>query len=128
MVSSINNLNPYSYQITSGGASGKLYVPVNPAAVIYAQFNHISGIAAKQGQQGVSISKINILNSLIENLSRIKAQKMPNDTSALSDSQVDVLIKNYQKQIQQSVQAAQTTPYMLAGAMPETGSLFTLLA
>jgi hypothetical protein len=72
MISNITNLNPYSYHVSSSGASGKLFVPVNPSAVIYAQFNHISGIAAPKGQNGVSLSKIQILNSLIDNLSRIK--------------------------------------------------------
>ena len=54
MMTNISNLSPYSYNgIASGGASGKLYVPVNPANVIYAQFDHISGVAAKKGQHGV---------------------------------------------------------------------------
>ena len=65
MMTNISNLSPYSYNgIASGGASGKLYVPVNPANVIYAQFDHISGVAAKKGQHGVSITKIQILKKL----------------------------------------------------------------
>ena len=48
MISNIRNLNPYSYPVSANGLSGKLFVPVNPTAVIYAQFDHISGIAAER--------------------------------------------------------------------------------
>ena len=128
MIANITNMNPYSYHVSSSGASGKLFVPVNPSAVIYAQFNHISGIAAPKGQNGVSISKIQILNSLIENLTRIKGtQNSPKKSVKISQEQADALIKNYQKQIAQAVQASQAQ-FMLNGVMPEAGALFSVKA
>lgn len=128
MISTIHSLNAYSYNslASSGGASGKLYVPVNPSAVIYAQFNHISGIAARKGQNGVSISKIQILNTLIENLSRMKNTALPKRNEIMSDGQADALIKNYQAQIQAATQLAKSTPYALAGVQPQAGALFSL--
>ena len=128
MISNITNLNPYSYHVSSSGASGKLFVPVSPSAVIYAQFNHISGVAAPKGQNGVSISKIQILNSLIENLSKIKgAQNSKTKSVKLTEGQVDVLIEKYQKEIARSVQASQAQ-FMLNGAKPEAGALFSINA
>ncbi len=128
MIANITNLNPYSYHVSSSGASGKLFVPVQPSAVIYAQFNHISGIAAPKGQSGVSISKIQILNSLIENLSKIKgAQNSPKKTVRVTEAQADALIQNYQKQIAQAVQASQAQ-FMLSGARPEAAALFSINA
>ena len=128
MISNITNLNPYSYHVSSSGASGKLFVPVSPSAVIYAQFNHISGVAAPKGQNGVSISKIQILNSLIENLSKIKgAQNSKTKSVKLTEGQVDVLIEKYQKEIARSVQASQAQ-FMLNGAKPEAGALFSIKA
>ena len=128
MIANITNLNPYSYHVSSSGASGKLFVPVNPSAVIYAQFNHISGIAAPKGQSGVSISKIQILNSLIENLSKIKgAENSPKKSVHITKAQADVLIQKYQKEIAQSVQAAQAQ-FTLSGAMPQAGALFSVNA
>ncbi len=128
MISNITNLNPYSYHVSSSGASGKLFVPVSPSAVIYAQFNHISGVAAPKGQSGVSISKIQILNSLIENLSKIKgAQNAKTKSVKLTEGQVDVLIEKYQKEIARSVQASQAQ-FMLNGAKPEAGALFSINA
>lgn len=127
MISNITNLNPYSYpvSITSSGASGKLFVPVNPGSVIYAQFDHISGVAAKEGQRGVSVSKIQILNTLIENLARIKANPKTSKVMEISDEQADALIKNYQQQIAQAIQASQAS-FALSGARPTAGALFAI--
>ena len=125
MISSFGILNPYSYgAFASGSASVKLYVPVNPMAVIYAQFDHISGIAARQGENGVSISRIQILNTLIEHLTAIKSEPKTSITN-LSDKQVDALIRNYQQQIQQVVHS---TPFILSGVQPQSGALFSLNA
>lgn len=129
MMTNISNLSPYSYNgIASGGVSGKLYVPVNPANVIYAQFDHISGVAAKKGQHGVSITKIQILNTLIENLTKIKTQSSSSEYQQmhLSDEQVDVLIKNYQQQIKQAVTQAQSVQYTAAGINSLSGALFAI--
>ena len=129
MMTNISNLSPYSYNgIASGGASGKLYVPVNTANVIYAQFDHISGVAAKKGQHGVSITKIQILNTLIENLAKIKTQSSSSEYQQmhLSDEQVDVLIKNYQQQIKQAVTQAQSVQYTAAGINSLSGALFAI--
>ena len=129
MMTNISNLSPYSYNgIASGGASGKLYVPVNPANVIYVQFDHISGVAAKKGQHGVSITKIQILNTLIENLAKIKTQSSSSEYQQmhLSDEQVDVLIKNYQQQIKQAVTQAQSVQYTAAGINSLSGALFAI--
>ena len=123
MTTSIGNLNAFSYSsMSAGGAGGKLYVPVSKSSLIYSHFDHVSGVAAKQGQQGVSISKIKILNTLIDSLSSMKSQPKELVTE-ISDKQADVLIKNYQKQIRQ---AAQTNPYIMAGAKPQAGMLFAI--
>lgn len=128
MISNITNLNPYSYHVSSSGASGKLFVPVNPSAVIYAQFNHISGVAAPKGQNGVSLSKIQILNSLIDNLSRIKGlQNSPKKTIKINEGQADVLIKKIQKEIAQSAQANQAA-LAQTGLLPQAGALFSVKA
>ena len=117
----------YSSIISYGGmasssAAGKLYVPVSRSALLYSHFDHVSGVAAGNGQQGVSISKIRILNSLIDRLSAIKNQ--PKESiQDMSDDQAQVLIEQYQKQLQQTV--AQQS-FMLAGAQPMAGALFAI--
>lgn len=125
MTSSIGNYsNAYSYSssLSSSGVAGKLYVPVSQSALLYSHFDHVSGVAARSGQQGVSISKIRILNSLIDRLSAIK-NKPKDSYTDISDDQAEALINLYQKQIQQTV--AQK-PYILAGAQPMAGELFAI--
>ena len=130
MISGISSMNAYSYSqvLPTNGVSGKIYVPVQPGLVKYSQFKHISGIPASNGQHGVTISKVQILNHLIDQL--VSMKKMPqNDLSeniTLSDTQVDNLIKDYQAKIQTSVETAKLNPYALGGAAPQTGILFSI--
>ena len=123
MTSAIGNVsNAYSYSGAVGASAGKLYVPVSRSALLYSHFDHVSGVAAGNGQQGVSISKIRILNSLIDRLSAIKNQ--PKESiQDISDDQAQILIEQYQKQLQQTV--AQQS-FALAGAQPMPGALFAI--
>ena len=124
-MTSIGYLNAFSYSssISSSGSSEKLYVPVSRSSLIYSNFDHVSGVAAKTGQNGVSISKIRILNSLIERLSAIQNEPKKS-VQNISENQAEVLIKNYQKQISQAVQ----NPYIINGAKPMPGDLFQIQA
>lgn len=125
MTSAIGNINAFSYgsSMASSPAMGKLYVPVSKTALLYSHFDHVSGVAARSGQNGVSISKLRILNSLIEHMSAIK-NEAPKPVKNISPEGADALIKQYQQQLQQALQ----TPYILSGAQPQAGDLFTLLA
>ena len=83
MTSAIGNINAFSYgsSMASSPAMGKLYVPVSKTALLYSHFDHVSGVAARSGQNGVSISKLRILNSLIEHMSAIKNEKPQSSAS-----------------------------------------------
>ena len=121
-LSSVINAYSFSNSLVSSGVSGKLYVPVARSAVLYSNFDHVSGVAAKGNQQGVSISKIRILNSLIDRLSAIKNQ--PKESiSDMSEERVQQLIENFQKQLKQTITQ---TPYLVNGAKPHAGELFQI--
>lgn len=110
--------------LTKNAAMGKLYVPVSKSALLYSHFDHVSGVAAENDQQGVSISKIRILNSLIDRLSVI--QNKPKETfTDITDDQAQVLIKEYQNEIKQAVSQQIYKPVDLKSM---TGGLFTLEA
>ncbi len=122
MVSSVGNMNAFSYSALSSGGSGKLYVPVNKSALLYSHFSHVSGVATQNNQSGVSISKIRILNSLIENLTSSKNVAAEQEKiTHMSDEQVDVLIQKYQKQIQQ----AAASQYIMPGSQIQAGLIFS---
>lgn len=122
------NANSFNYSgVVSSSGHGKLYVPVAQSNVIYAHFDHVTGVVAKPNQQGVSISKIQILNSLLNQLISMKNQpKLDAKVEEMSDSQLDALIQSTQSKIQTNVQIAQATGYGLAGAAPQSGAIFSL--
>jgi hypothetical protein len=122
MISSLGNINAFSYSTISPAGTGKLYVPVSQNSLLYSHFSHVSGVAAKNDQSGVSISKIRILNSLIENLTNAKTASVEKEKiTHMSDEQVDVLIQKYQKQIQQ----AATSQYLIPGSQIQAGLIFS---
>ena len=110
------------YAITAA-QSGRMSLPVSPSSYIYSHFKHVSGTPAPDGTQGVNISKLKILDTLIEQLSKIKKQAGM-DIGALEGSderRINALIEQYQQQLK----AAQTvTPY--TPAAPITGALFNI--
>ena len=122
------NASSFNYSgVISNGGQGKLYVPVAQQNVIYAHFDHVTGVAAKPNQQGVSISKIQILNSLLNQLISMKNQPKINVAPEnMDDSQLDALIQSTQSKIQTNIQVAQATGYGLAGVAPEAGAVFSL--
>ncbi|WP_407428150.1 hypothetical protein [Treponema sp.] len=121
------NASSYNYSGLVSSGHGKLYVPVSQSNVIYAHFDHVTGVAAKPNQQGVSISKIQILNSLLNQLISMKNQPKVNvSPENMDDSQLDALIQSTQSKIQTNVQIAQATGYGLAGAAPQAGAVFSL--
>jgi len=129
MVSNFVSLNASSYKNLFTSGSGALYVPVSPSAVVYSQFSHVRGTPSSEG--GVSVSKIKILNTLIDQLISMKTKKtLSKDLiSQLTDNQKDVLIKQYQKQIQSELtQSARAGTYGFAGLLPEAGSVVNFKA
>ena len=97
MVSNIGSLRSLSYNMVSAVSSGgRNYLPVNPNQYVYSQFKYISGFPAKNGQQGVSIDRLVILNTLIDQLVTMKQKSVETadvDTGTMSDDQIDALIQ-----------------------------------
>ncbi|HBG66146.1 MAG TPA: hypothetical protein DDW78_06710 [Treponema sp.] len=124
------SLNAASYKTLFSSTSGRLYVPVKPNVVVYAQLSHVHGTAAKAGQSTVSIDKVHLLNTLIDQLVSMKKNPIAKaDVFALSDKQQDALIQKYQEQIHTAVVlASQPQTYGLAGLIPEEGIILNVAA
>jgi hypothetical protein len=104
-------------------------LPVSPASYIYSHFKHVSGVPAPEGIKGVAITKLKILDVLIEQLGQIKKAPAGIDFGGLvpSDERVDALISQYESQIRSARAANAVIPYTPAPAAP-TGVLFSLSA
>lgn len=130
MVSNVGPLRTMSYTMMSSVSSGgRTYVPVKPSQFGYTQFQYVAGFPAVNGQEGVSIDKVKILNTLIEQLITMKQkniQPFNASTGQNTDDQIDALIEQYQAQIQTVAATAENLPYK--PLMPQTGSVIDLVA
>ncbi len=130
MYSNLGPLRTMSYTIMpSISSGGRTHVPVKPSMYGYAQFQYVSGYPARDGQEGISIDKIKILNTLIDQLVSMRQKNVQPKVTArgeISDNQIDTLIKQYQSQIQTVTAQAESLPYR--PAMPQSGALVNLIA
>ncbi|MBB6479482.1 hypothetical protein [Spirochaeta isovalerica] len=102
-------------------------LPVSSNSVIYSYYKHVHGYSAGENSPTVPISKIRILNNLIENLSRLKGDaSLKNSISGadkMSSEAVGRLIDSYSKELHRVVSAAQT-----GFNVSETGMVVSLTA
>ena len=115
------------YAISTASA-GRMSLPVSPSAYIYSHFKHVSGVPAPEGVQGVTISKLKILDTLIEQLARMKKQPsvIPGEGDENRDERINALIEQYQGQIRAAQAAGSLTPF--GPAAPASGAVFNLSA
>lgn len=114
------------YAITAS-SSNRMSLPVSPVHVIYSHFRHVSGVPAPEGSRGVAITKLKILDVLIDQLAQMKKKPEISLDSAPTDQQIDVLIEKYEGQIKAARTANNIMPYVPAPAAP-AGALFSLVA
>jgi hypothetical protein len=107
----------------SAAIDGRMSIPVSPSTYIYSHFKHVSGTPAPEGTQGVNINKLKILDTLIEQLSKMKNRPSADfSIPGVSDEEhINKLIEQYQKQIQAAQAAAPYSP-----ASPAKGALFNI--
>jgi hypothetical protein len=112
----------------SASNSGRMSLPVSPSSYIYSHFEHVSGVPAPEGTRGVAITKLKILDVLIEQLGQMKKQpQVERDSFAPSDERIDALISQYEGQIKAARAANNVMPYVPAPQAP-SGALFNLVA
>jgi F0F1-type ATP synthase epsilon subunit len=112
------------YAISAAG-DGRMSLPVSPSQVIYSHFKHVSGTPAPEGTMGVNISRLKILNTLIDQLERMKGQSATElgTLTEHDENRINALIDQYQKQIKSAQSVSVYTP-----AAPATGALFNIAA
>ena len=126
--SAISNLNAASYAMGSYGG-GRMALPVSRSSYIYSHFEHVSGIPAPEGTQGVAISKLKILDVLIDQLSQIKSKREPSvgASGEMTDERIDALIDKYETEIRGARAASAALPYRPKPSAP-LGAIFNLVA
>jgi hypothetical protein len=113
------------YALTAS-RSNRMSLPVSPASYIYSHFKHVSGVPAPEGTHGVAVSRLKVLDVLIEQLAQMK-KKPDLAPENLSNEQIDALITKYEGQIKAARAANAVMPYVPA-PQALTGALFNLSA
>ena len=120
MVSSISSQLLTGLGAQAAAYNGKTVIAVPPANVIYAHFKHVYGTAAPEGVNGVPISKLKILDTMIERLRQMREERI--NFNALPETndaqkQMDMLIERIKKSL--DANNASAVPYKRAEALPE---------
>jgi hypothetical protein len=124
----ISNIPGASY-MARGFSASKVAIPVAPSNFIYSHFEHVVGIPAPEGTQGVAVSKLKILDVLIDQLAQLKKKVEPSfgATGPMSDERLDALIDQYEKEIRGARAASAAMPYLPRPSAP-AGAVFNLVA
>ena len=118
-----------SLQITRFSRSGhRMSVPVRPSQTVYAQYRHISGTPASTGQRTVPLSRVQILNSLIENLQKMKSNPgYRPEIAKISPERADALIQQYATELHQAMKST-SAAFGTLGSTAGAGMVFSLTA
>ena len=119
-----NNSIPSIGYVLNASTKGKLALPVEPTAMIYSHFKHVSGVPAPEGSRGVAISKLNILDILIEQVSQIKRAGDAAISAQVPEFRLDSMIETYKTQFREAKEAHAAIPYIPA-PQPQAGLLFS---
>ena len=109
--------------------SGKMSLPVDSTSLLYSHFEHVSGVPAPAGTQGVTISKLNLLDVLIEQLNQINKGAVSQESASenMDTRYLGSLIESYTNQIRAAKAANAAMPYIPAPSAP-SGALFSITA
>jgi hypothetical protein len=102
--------------------AGQIVLPVRPAQLINANFRHIQLRPDSRLEDGIPLYKLRILDSLIDQLSRVAGGSSQPLTSADAGS-IDSLLAGMSREIR----SAGASPYR-GGFFPEPGALVDLVA
>ena len=127
MIQAINavmtTLTPNINQILQNGRTS---VPVRPLNSVYAHFKHFVGVPSKDTRAQVPITKIRILDNLIERLVRLREKGSGNLTvHKIDEENIDPLIESLEQDLRNSLLAQKPS---FTGLFPETGMLINTFA
>jgi hypothetical protein len=126
-----SNYVPLSYVYAARYGEGRATVPVLKSQALYANFSHVSGVAAQDGTAAYSIDKLHILDVLIGQLESVKSQPLASAEApgSLSSGRVDALIQQYGAEVH-AIATAPALPYAPNASMSlaEPGMLFSMAA
>ena len=110
----------------SASQGGRVSLPVAPSSYIYSHFRHVSGIPAEKGVQGISISQLKMLDSLIGEIERLNEHPRPSYDiqSENAEKRFNAIVENLQRQVRSAQAVNAANPY--PATSPDMGIMFNL--
>ena len=108
-----------------GAYGAKMSIPVDSSSLVYSHFEHVTGIPAPQGTQGISINKLNLLDALINQINQVKSSGA-SLAGGLKDGSIESVIENLANQVRQAKADNAAMPY-IPSPSAQPGSLFSLI-
>lgn len=131
MESLASNYVPLAYVYAPRYGEGRTTVPVLKSQALYANFSHVSGVAAEAGTAAYSVDKLHILDILIGRLESVKTEPLAASeaSSSLSSGRVDALIQQYGAEVH-AIATAPALPYApsVSSTYALPGMLFSMAA
>ncbi|MCL2070352.1 MAG: hypothetical protein FWH19_05145 [Treponema sp.] len=110
MVRGLTGISAAAY-IHNMSQGGRVSLPVHPSSLLYSNFEYVSGVAAPEGSNGISITGLRLLDVLIGQLNQIK-QNSNSQFNLNPFNGIDNLIESIENQIRQAKAASQAMPYI----------------
>lgn len=123
-VNTNNSIPSFGYVVNSS-SNGKIALPVEPSSLVYSHLKHVSGVPAPEGSQGVNISKLNILDVLIDQVNQFRKIGNVSVSSPVSEDRQNLMIEIYRDQILAAREARNSMPYNQASSAP-SGAIFKI--
>ena len=106
-------------------STGRIMLPQNGG--LYSRFKHVQGVPAQTPHGGYSVSKLQMIDLLVERLVQLKGQSAAS-LSRGNEARPDALISRYAAQLAQSLRAADSLSPSVTAGIAELGLLFNLVA
>ncbi len=106
-------------------STGRIVLPQDGG--LYSRFKHVQGVPAEAAGGGYSVSKLQMIDLLVERLVRLRGQSVTS-RSREDEAGPDALISRYAAQLAQSLRAADSLSPSVTAGIAEPGLLFNLVA
>lgn len=116
------SITPNINQIIS---NSRTTVHVRPLYSVYARFKHFNSIPSRDKGSQVPVTKLRILDNLIERIVKLRGKESNPDIKKLDKSEIDPMIKSLQQELRSSLLAKKSS---FSGLYPETGMLLNTFA
>ncbi|MBU8913545.1 MAG: hypothetical protein KOO61_05930 [Spirochaetales bacterium] len=106
-------------------AQGKIALPQSGG--LYSRFKHIQGVPAQAVGGGYSVSKLQMIDLLVERLIQLRGSSVMSSSPGGGADQ-DTLISRYAGELAQTLRAADSISPSVTAGIAEPGMLFSLVA